>query len=589
MTQEKLAENNIPERSVAEGPVTDQAAAQKGPDALRILFVLCGLLLSGYLILILAGHPFYMSTGFLKLGTDKAMFFRQATLWFGAVFLPFAAMAVLAAAVCLHSHRKQERHPAGALHLLRRLSVTEGFAIGYAAVLGISWLLSVNRETALWGETGWYLGFLPKLFCILIFLAFSRFRTVPERFYLLVFPVSAVIFGMEILERFGLSFWEFAGANPSKLATIGNINWYCGYLTAVFFAGAALLYSRRPGREGGAGGRTVTVLLMAYVLLGTVSLMTQGSASGYLSFLVCLCVFLYASRKDAGRTLRSFELLFFFGIACALIYAAHLAGHFDYEYTDPVSPLLVKTPLAPVLFAVCALCFALAAYEKKKAKIGWRPLILGVLAGVVPRIAVFLAVLFVLLLALNTWQQGWPLGGGAKGDSLLYFNDDWGSNRGIIWTVALSLFGRQDFLHKLFGVGPDCFYQAMCAPGAEEILARVNAHFGGARLTNAHNIFLNILVNEGVAGLACFCGMLFSAIRRFLRAGLGDPDAGEPDAGDPKAGADRYARRALACGMSVLAILANELFSFEQTMTIVLLAIWLGIGESAVAGRERKK
>ena len=43
----------------------------------------------------------------------------------------------------------------------------------------------------------------------------------------------------------------------------------------------------------------------------------------------------------------------------------------------------------------------------------------------------------------------------------LHWSDFWGSGRGKTWTFSLKMFGGMDILHKLFGVGPDAYLNAV--------------------------------------------------------------------------------------------------------------------------------
>ena len=65
--------------------------------------------------------------------------------------------------------------------------------------------------------------------------------------------------------------------SASFISTVGNINWYCGYLVSVLFAGTALLW------QGQEMKRWKQILLMLYVFVGFASLLTQGSDSGILA------------------------------------------------------------------------------------------------------------------------------------------------------------------------------------------------------------------------------------------------------------------------------------------------------------------
>ena len=85
--------------------------------------------------------------------------------------------------------------------------------------------------------------------------------------------------------------------------------------------------------------------------------------------------------------------------------------------------------------------------------------------------------------------------------------------------------------------------------------------FGEARLTNAHNEWLTVLVNTGVAGAAAYVGMIVSAIVRYIRQ------------------RDRNYITA-AAGFCLLAYTVNNMFSFQQAMNVSTMFVIFGIGEA---------
>ena len=70
-------------------------------------------------------------------------------------------------------------------------------------------------------------------------------------------------------------------------------------------------------------------------------------------------------------------------------------------------------------------------------------------------------------------------------------------------------------LQRVIGIGPDCFAEYIYA--VPELAERVYTQFGNARLTNAHNEWLTVLVNTGALGLICYAGIFLSAIWRFVK------------------------------------------------------------------------
>ena len=86
------------------------------------------------------------------------------------------------------------------------------------------------------------MGLIPQLTVVLVYFLISRCWKGHKWILLTVFPVSAAVFLLGYINRFGIYPIEMAYANPSFISTIGNMNWYCGYLMCVFFGGVCLLW-----------------------------------------------------------------------------------------------------------------------------------------------------------------------------------------------------------------------------------------------------------------------------------------------------------------------------------------------------------
>ena len=271
-----------------------------------------------YLILLLAAMPFYNREGYSHIGTDKSYFFNQVTVLVGVVLVP---VTLLYLAVMLARHRKElwEKLKSG-------WSVTDCFAAGYLLALGLSYACSRYRENALWGAAGWYMGLWPQTFFVLAYFFASKLWK-PRRWVLyLGLAASGGVFALGYLNRFGLDPLGMTTDNASFLSTVGNINWYCGYLAATFFAGAALFWLEDgPAEKGYSVSRTAgktgvlrIALLAVYTAVGFGTLVTQGSDSGVVALAVMAFVLFWQSAPQSERMRRFWQEVLLLGSACAL-------------------------------------------------------------------------------------------------------------------------------------------------------------------------------------------------------------------------------------------------------------------------------
>ena len=120
-------------------------------------------------------------------------------------------------------------------------------------------------------------------------------------------------------------------------------------------------------------------------------------------------------------------------------------------------------------------------------------------------------------IALNTSGLLEKWFGISSDNQYLLFNDKWGSNRGFNWKMAVRIFSGLPLLHKIVGVGPDCFMAySYSVPEYAQLL---NDYWKPDVLTNAHNEFLNLLICIGAGGLISFLLLLGAGARRFYRIG----------------------------------------------------------------------
>lgn len=568
--------------------------------AVRFTGYLLDGMISIYMMLIIVVMPFYNEQGFTHIGTDKAMFFRRISVygaWFiGPVLVLYLALRGILAGRKAGQKAVQGRktgqgqkeglerkadqgQKAGLWERCRnRLSVTDVFALIYGASLILSYLFSDYKEDTLWGAVGWYMGLLPQLFLLAVYFLISRFWTKKDWMFLLFLPVSAVVFALGYLNRFGIFPIDMKVENVSFISTIGNMNWYCGYLVSVFFGGYYLLWQSGGKQQGedkkekdnkgkaekGKDKKEICrdILLMLYVAVGFASLVTQGSRSGLVALAVVMVVTFCLSAEDGRRMLLFWVETLILSLVCVVTLGIRTVLHGQITFEDGLTDLLTNSRF-PLIATGIVLIFVIGisycnAYGKYPVKafciLKWITGI-GTVAGVC---------IVISMIILNTLRPG-SLGALSE-NAFFTFSDYWGSGRGVTWKAGAMCFGEQNFLHKLIGVGPDGMETFLYRNGSSGMVEMVEARFGTARLTNAHNEWLTILVNMGVLGCVSYIGMIISAIYRFIKAG------------------NRKNMIAGACGFCLLAYTVNNLFSFQQSMSVATIFVILGIGEVYARG-----
>lgn len=519
-------------------------------------------MISVYLMLVIVVMPFYNEMGYGHIGTDKAMFFRKISVYAVTGIVP--VMVIL-----LILWISEKGHPAKAWRdFWEKSSVTDRFALVYGVSVILSYLCSNYKENALWGARGWYMGFVPQMFLIAIYFMVSRLWKPKKWLFLLFLPSSAAVFLLGYLNRFGIYPIDMRSANPEFISTIGNINWYCGYLVSIFFAGCYLLWQSGDRRTEQSKCFAVIqhILLSAYAVLGFATLVTQGSRSGLLALTVVMLVMFCFSVEDGKKMQMFWYLTLILSLTCTVTLGIRVMFPERMTYTDTFVDFLTYTAfpvfavlVSSVFLAVTSHYNANGKYQKSSLKKLYEKLTKGLKIG-----SAAVIILVIGMIVLNTIRPG-SLGKLSE-VSFFTFNADWASSRGATWMAGWRCFQEQNFLHKLVGVGPDCMGTFLYQEGSAELVEMVRAKFGMLPLTNAHGEWLNILVNIGLFGCAGFVGMMVSAVLRFLRCGMAHADANGAIVG--------------ACGLCLLAYTVNNLFSFQQSMNAATIFVILGIGES---------
>lgn len=523
---------------------------------------LCDIVISVYMIVILMVLPLY-NKGYARIGTEKETFFLKTMTYGAKTLLPVFLLWLLfrlITAVQKKELPKLTEWPAG---LWKNLSVTDRFAVFYGIAVLVSYLFTNYREEALWGTASWRMGMWTQLGAVIVYFMISRMWQWKSWIPALILPVSAVVFYLGYVNKFGLLPVDPEYVNPSFISTIGNINWYCGYLVTILFGGVYLLWRMEEKMTW------KKLLLMAYVTIGFASLATQGSSSGIVTFAVVMFVLFGMSVKDSARMECFWQEMTLFSAACLITCVLRRLNIFSRELILEGITDLLTFSIAGIFMTILSGIILYWIHRTRVRRSYPEKMLHRIYCGITIVVSVMI-VLVLLLTLINT------LAGGALTPNItdpevtkwLTFNAGWGSARGGTWAAGARCFWETDFLHKIFGVGPDCLYAFLSNEGSVELQTMVNDRFGGNRLTNAHNEWLTVLVDIGVLGLVSYAGMMITAIRDFLRAGENRMLVG-------------------ACGICVLAYTVNNMFSFQQVMNISTVFVIMGIGENLRSAPER--
>lgn len=489
-----------------------------------------GLVCNIYMVLLAAALPLYNQGSYNQIGDSKYLFFRNVSLLCIGIWVIMTAIGAMGSGVAglrnaMRTGKRQKRVNSRGVCF----SMVDSCMLFYGVCAFLSAVMSDYQTTAWLGYREWYMGAVSQLLFVGIYFMVSREYTGSAYPVYLgeaaLFLVALIAFLQRfrvdilgLLEPFQTTDWAYS----HMVSTAGNINWLCGYLSvAIVFPVVGYLYSRHIWKTVICYGISVTALVL---------LLTQGSDIGIVIAAACVGMGLLYGVRRREIFARSILLALGVCVLCpAMGWMMRLLGTLEMLPADGfVTGIILKSFWWGAAAVFAGLYLLERVMSDKTAKLVNRLLVVtGVL--VVGTLSIFY---------LCTLPEG----------------AEWGSGRGGLWKAAWAAFCRVDLPRKLLGVGPDCYAEYIYNIPSIAGLIQMEGHWAGSVFTNAHNEWLNLLVNEGILGLAAYLGVFACAFRRY---------------------------RSMPLGVMVLVLYGiSSLVSFQQVMNTPLLFLTLGICES---------
>lgn len=508
---------------------------------------ICQGILMAYFLVMAVVYPLYAPGGYMRIGEVKYEFFRNVSLVTLAVMAVVILLAILG-----------RRDWEWIVRNYRRMSVTDWFAYGYFVAVMLSYLCSAYKEDAFWGADGWYMGAVTQMIFVLLYFCFSRYFHCDLRWMGIWLLAAAVVFLLGICNRYSVYPIAMEGQTDTFISTLGNINWFCGYWSVTAPIGIVWYWYSDSVR--------VRFIAGIYSVTAMLSGVTQGSNSAYLVFGAVFLALFILSLGDGRKMYRFLELCMMFAGSCQLGRILRYVPSLDYNYGllvgdggSRITMLLLDDNAALWGLLAAALCYVILRRLDRQnlihiIKRRWLWILMSGTVIVVFCIAAILMMLDSGILLIREVPGTMEQDGGLE----LVFDEDWGNGRGATWNCGIDAYQSMDALHKIVGVGPDCFADYVYdVPGLAQRLAE---RFVNLRLTNAHNEQITILVNAGLLGWLCYAGIFLTAFLRYIRKGSSRPVL-------------------YLCAVSILAYVVHNMVSFQQVLNTPYVFIVIGIGE----------
>lgn len=442
--------------------------------------------------------PLYLKDGYHSVGTVKYDMYRYIVLWgLGVVILITLGWLM---------SLKELKVP--------KLNDTDWCVVAFLVLSVIAAFAGGNFEDCVWGYNGWDMGLLSMLSFGLIYFYYSRFGKGNKVVLTVLFFSAFIAFCLGILHRLMIDpigvyslgkVDELADTYKNQfLSTLGQATWYSSFVCTVLPLGIGIFWSARK--------RWLRIVSGIFSLAGFCTMVTQNSDSAYAALLGFMAVFLWFSLPDVKRMERFAEILLLFVLATRVMNLLFLVHPNEILILDKLSSFLVfhKWMWGMLVLAVLfwGLFFWLSRKEKyvKGAALVVRRILYALLALVILAAAghVILSAKGRLPESITQYTSRIPY---------LIWGDGWGNGRGKTWSFSIQMYKDMDVFHKLFGVGPDGY-----APYAYSLYQdRLAQMWGDRTLTNAHNEWMNALINYGLIGTAAYVGIFFTSIKNFAK------------------------------------------------------------------------
>ena len=289
-------------------------------------------------------------------------------------------------------------------------------------------------------------------------------------------------------------------------------------------------------------------------------IISQGSASAYPALLAVILALLILAGKDLNALYKPVIIMLIWSVS-AFLHSLFILGGGYSRPNDRLS-LLLQNPLVAIGLIALVFIVAGAMHVRMKKRKKTVSVNIGLILTAISGIAV---VIFLLLLVANTRSGVGYLG---KEGSIFWFHNGWGASRGATLKAGWVLFTGMTPVEKLFGKGPDTFFSFLMGGRFFDTAQEMVVYFGGSRLTNSHCEPLTMLVNTGIFGTVSFYGLMISIMLKGFKKAMGV--------------SGRNKITALACSLSILAYIINNIFSFQTAVNVSQLALVLAFGAWAV-------
>lgn len=499
-------------------------------------------LVNYYLVLMFTIFPLFFTNEYFNIRHDKY-----------GLFLGLSAVLIVSVAgIVIYQKTAENSLPQNGIKA--QSGKGRGFTIPDCAMIAllifsaVSTVISSHIQDALLGTAGRNNGLVLLAVYVGVYFVITRFLNCRDYVFAALAVASSFVFVLAVLNCFYIDpLGMFAHLTDEQTitdftSTIGNKNLMSSYICIMLPVLMALSVLAKNGN--------LRILYLAASGFGFMALMTSDSDSGILGLGVFGVIYFIWFVRNIARLKRYFltiTVMLAFGKLLRLI---SFVMNDNSKGMDQFQKFFVYSDLSYILIAVCAVITALLyLLDRKKPDIILSKAI-PVTAGII--FAAAIAGLISVMVYFSVFDTATELG---SFETLLRFNEKWGTHRGYMWIKSMEHFANAGFIEKLFGVGPDNFYYAF-SPYFAGLMK-----YGDGSTNAAHNEYINYLITIGITGTAAYLTALGSVIARAVKSAKQNP-------------------MAIICAAAVICYAVQAIVNIAQPITTPLFIIFIAMTEA---------
>lgn len=442
--------------------------------------------------------PLYLKNGYHGVGDCKYELYR------GIMIAGLSITAVFLVIFWLMSNFK----------IKDALSVLDGFVLAFSILMIISAIAGGNFKECINGYNGWYMGILMLLSFVALYFILSRFGRYYQAILIAMLGTAFITYVIAILHRLLIDPIGVYGLGTEAeisdyyknmfLSTLGQSSWNSAYLCTIFPVGIGLYCIAK--------NELLRIASGIFTLVGFMTLVSQNGDSPYFALAGFMPLLFVLCADEARKMMRFFEVVFMFFLSTkciALLFAWHPFEGLKFE---KITSFVLYSKFMWIL-AICSVILWMIFGICEKNKIYNAKIVRVIGYGL---IAIEVCIIISCIVIMCCFAKGIlseKMMTVVSQIPYLQWNEYWGNGRGKTWMFSVKMFKDMSITNKLFGVGPDGYAPYAYASYSEQ-LAQM---WGELKLTNAHNEWLNALINYGIIGVISYIGIFISAIVSFIK------------------------------------------------------------------------